>query len=234
MNRLAIFDIDGTLTDTNGVDDECYRAAVAEALGVPERDIDWSGAAHVTDAGILDFLCTVHRRSSPTPDDLARARTGFITRLTESLERFPTRFVPIPGAPDALPYLATTGWRVAFATGGWGPSARMKLSAAGIPFDEAVLACADDALTRAEIVQLARARAERVYQCQFGRVVSLGDGSWDVQTAAALQLPFVGIGGGERANRLRACGATTVLPDYANLGAFMAAIESATPPRSTA
>jgi hypothetical protein len=37
VSRLAIFDIDGTLTDTNGVDDESYRVAVAAAIGVDGR-----------------------------------------------------------------------------------------------------------------------------------------------------------------------------------------------------
>lgn len=30
MRRLAVFDIDGTLTDTNAVDDACYLRAVAD------------------------------------------------------------------------------------------------------------------------------------------------------------------------------------------------------------
>ena len=37
-----------TLTDTNGLDDECYRHAVAECLGLGPDAVDWSGAAHVT------------------------------------------------------------------------------------------------------------------------------------------------------------------------------------------
>src|SRR5439155_18578760 len=73
VNRLAIFDIDGTLTDTNGVDDDCYRIAIAEALGVAPSAIDWSGAAHVTDSEIFRWLCAVHRRTEPSADELARA-----------------------------------------------------------------------------------------------------------------------------------------------------------------
>ena len=39
-SQLAIFDIDGTLTATNAVDDECYARAVAEMLDVAPEDID--------------------------------------------------------------------------------------------------------------------------------------------------------------------------------------------------
>src|SRR5215211_1125098 len=63
VSQLAIFDIDGTLTDTTGVDDECYRLAVAEALDLSPDVIDWSGAAHVTDSEIFRWLCGVHGRA---------------------------------------------------------------------------------------------------------------------------------------------------------------------------
>jgi hypothetical protein len=37
MKQLAIFDIDGTLTDTNAVDDECYLRAVSDVLDLDGR-----------------------------------------------------------------------------------------------------------------------------------------------------------------------------------------------------
>jgi len=40
-NSLVIFDIDGTLTDTNAVDDECYCRAVADVLGLNSSEIDF-------------------------------------------------------------------------------------------------------------------------------------------------------------------------------------------------
>ena len=87
MNRLAIFDIDGTLTDTNGVDDDCYRTTIAEALGVTADAVDWSGAAHVTDSEIFRWLCDAHRRREPSADEMARARSQFVERLTQAQRR---------------------------------------------------------------------------------------------------------------------------------------------------
>ena len=37
----------------------------------------------------------------------------------------------IPGAPAVLGYLREVSWEVALATGGWAPSARLKLVASG-------------------------------------------------------------------------------------------------------
>jgi phosphoglycolate phosphatase-like HAD superfamily hydrolase len=230
MTRLVIFDIDGTLTDTYGVDDECYREAVAEALGLTADTIDWKQSPHITDSGIFHWLCTVHGHDVPTADDVGRARRMFVDRLTAALDADPTRFRAIAGAPDAVAALEGDGWGVAFATGGWGVSARLKLRVARIPVREEVLACADDAMTRADIVQCAIARAERHYGCTFERVVSVGDGPWDVKTAAALGLSFIGIGTGDAADRLRQLGASTILGDYTDAGAFADALVSATVP----
>lgn len=230
MNRLAIFDIDGTLTDTTSVDDECYRTAIADSLGVSPEAIDWSGAAHVTDSEIFRWLCAEHRRSEPSLDDMTRARWQFVERLTTQLKQAPGRFSAIAGAAAVLAELPTQGWQMAVATGGWGPSARLKLTVAELPIDDAVFACADDGRSRADIVRLARDRAEAFYQCRFDRVVSIGDGVWDVQTAIELDMPFVGIGTGERADRLRRAGAAIVLPDYSDVIAFLTAVETATVP----
>ena len=192
--------------------------------------MDWSGAAHVTDAGILHWLWSAHRVGEPTLADVARARSEFVHRLNAALKRDPSRFSSVPGAEPAVRSLVDRGWRVAVATGGWGPSARLKLAAAHFEIDDAVLACADDATSRADIVQLAQRRAEIVHGCRFDRIVSIGDGPWDVATAAALQLPFIGIGVGPRADQLRAAGAATVLADFADVDAVERALDNAQPP----
>ena len=40
--KLAIFDIDGTLTDTNSVDDGCFVKALSEAHAITEINTDWA------------------------------------------------------------------------------------------------------------------------------------------------------------------------------------------------
>ena len=47
---LAIFDIDGTLANTNPADARCYVRAVAEVLGVDLSAATWSDFTHVTPA----------------------------------------------------------------------------------------------------------------------------------------------------------------------------------------
>lgn len=230
MNRLAIFDIDGTLTDTNGVDDEAYCAAVAAALGIGADAVDWSGATHVTDSQIFRHLCALHGLSEPSTELMSRARSEFVATLAATLADEPHRFTEIRGASDMLRRLGSDGWCIAVATGGWGSSARLKLRAAALEIDEALLACADDGISRADIVQLAHRRAEEFYERRFDRVVSVGDGLWDLETAAALRLPFIGIAQGEKATRLRGAGADVVFADYLGIDGFLDALQSVGPP----
>jgi phosphoglycolate phosphatase-like HAD superfamily hydrolase len=230
MNSLAIFDIDGTLTDTTVVDDSCYRAAVAETIGLPIGAIDWTGTPHHSDRGIFDWLYERLGRALPSESDVALARRRLADRLTQARSDAPEQFAPIEGAPSVFGHLTASGWDVTIATGCWLPSAMIKLDAGSINARDVPIACSDDAPARVDIVTLARQRAEAFYGRQFDRIVSIGDGVWDVEAARSLELPFIGVGHGERASRLRRAGATTVVENYLDLPSFTRALEGARMP----
>jgi phosphoglycolate phosphatase-like HAD superfamily hydrolase len=118
---------------------------------------------------------------------------------------------------------------VALATGGWRLSAQLKLAAAGLDCRGVPLASADDGLTREEIVEQACARAGFSISAAT-RIVSVGDGVWDVRTARSLGLRFLGVGEGTHAEALYRAGAGSVLPDLADVGAVRAALDAATVP----
>lgn len=52
-----MFDIDGTLIESDDFDSECFTEAVKEVTGF-DIDTDWSRYEHVTDAGILNEFFT--------------------------------------------------------------------------------------------------------------------------------------------------------------------------------
>ena len=220
---LAIFDIDGTLTRTNAVDDECYAIASARLLGIPREAVDWTDAPHITDAGILEWLCTRHLGRASTAEDVAQMKTEFVGLLEQQLARDPGRFLPIPGAPDVFGHLRARGWRLAMATGAWSSSARLKLRAAKIPIDGIPLITSDDAPVRTELLR-------RAMTDGLDRVVSVGDGLWDVRAAREVGIPFVGVGTGDRADGLRAAGASHVLADLTDFASLARALEQSAVP----
>jgi hypothetical protein len=61
----------------------------------------------------------------------------------------------------------------------------------------------------------------------FDAYFAVGDGVWDVETAAALGIPFIGVARGEQAARLRERGAEVVLDDLSDAAGFLRAIERA-------
>ena len=228
MSRLAVFDIDGTLTDTNDVDDECFRRAVADIFALNHASVDWSDAPHITDSSLARWLCQTHCRRDASDAELARLTAHFVDLLGQELARAPARFAAIPGARGLFADLRAAGWWVALATGGWFLSAVLKLRAAGLHEPEIVLASASDALTRPEIFNLACQRAAENYRQPFARVVFVGDAPWDVRTAAQLGHGFVGVG--RRAVALREAGARIVLSDFSDRGAIHRALETADVP----
>ena len=125
-------------------------------------------------------------------------------------------FAEIAGASSMLKRLnQEPQWKVAIASGGWRDSAILKLKIAGIDADDFPNAFADDGPSREEILQWAISKAERFYrQNRFARIVSIGDGLWDVRTARNLEFPFLGIGVGDAERKLRCAGATHVIKDF--------------------
>ena len=188
-----MFDIDGTLVDSAGFDSALYVEAVESVLNV-EIDGDWNHYEHVSDSGILD---EVLRRLAPTKDHdalAARVQRHFISLVSEHLERRPETVREIAGASRLFERLcATPGVRVAIATGGWEPTARLKLAHVGIDAGRAGFASSSDAKARTDIMRLAAERSLR--GDTLARATYFGDGAWDQSASAALGYDFIAVGG---------------------------------------
>jgi len=225
--NLVVFDLDGTLTRTNQVDDQCFVEAFAGALGIYELNTNWSEYEHVTDLGCLQqaFLTTFNRPI--TTFQTSRFIDRFLDLLRKRQLQDSALFQEIAGAASMLARLRDdSGWSVAIATGCWQRSARFKIEVAGIPAQSLPAAFADDGPSRESIVRTAIERAGT----GFEKIVSIGDADWDVRTARRLGLPFIAIGGPRRAERLRQAGARHTLEDFLDQNAFLQSLKEAVIP----
>ena len=231
--KLAIFDIDGTLTNTNTVDDGCFTRALSEAHGINEINTDWASYAHTTDSGITQQIFQERFGREPEDSELDKLRSCFVNLLSDQYHSNSSGFAEIAGASVALNALRReSDWAVAIATGSWRESALLKLRAAKINFDGIPAGFAEEGLSREEILQSAVSQALAQHQLNnFAKVVSIGDGVWDVRTASRLKFAFVGIGGGERAATLGRAGAKQVIQDFTDYGRFMSFLNQAEIPR---
>ncbi len=232
--NLVIFDIDGTLTETDHVDDICFVQALADAHSITEVSTDWAGYPHTTDSAIMFHI--FQEKFNRTPDDaeLLKFKSCFVSLMQGYLGKDSSLFTEIGGASLMLWRLnQEPEWRVAIASGGWRVSATFKLKVAGIEVDDFPSAFADDGFSREEILQSAVSRAQVLYQqSHFDRIVSVGDGLWDARTARNLKFPFLGIGHGEGEIKLRRAGATHVIADFTDYRQVLRCLAEADVPKA--
>lgn len=224
--------MDGTLVDSNLADEQCFLRSFREAFGIARIDSDWNRYEHCTDSWITRAILRTRFGREATQEEVDRARATFLARLREERRERPDGFRAIPGAAVAWSALRdpASGWSVALGSGGWRATSFLKLEAAGLVVDGVPGAFADDALSRGDILAKSQERAEEAVGRRSERVVYVGDALWDVRTCAAARVPFVGIGRGDRARRLRDAGAPLVLPDLENRDRLLDALAGATVP----
>lgn len=231
--KLAIFDVDGTLTNTNSVDDECFVQAFADVKEVLGINTNWSEYPHTTDSGIALHIFQERFGRAPHADELLRLKDRFVELLNEQYQSHQELFAEIVGAALALRRLKRESeWAIGVATGCWRASALLKLKVAGIEFDGIPAAFAEDGLSREEILQSVVSQAlKNCGQNSFEKIVSIGDGVWDVRAAARLRMSFLGIGDEEGEARLRRAGATHVIEDFSDYDNFLSVLNEAEIPQ---
>lgn len=220
--HLIVFDIDGTLTDTNLVDGECYWHAVCAVLGIIGEQPDWSSFRNVTDTGIAAELCRQHLGRELSNEESEAIGSRLAAGLELALIGEDPLAHQIPGSAEVLSILSNSSdFALALATGGLRISAELKLRRAGLAAFELPLTSSTDAVAREDILRIAAARAAAKYKTDFSKFTYVGDGVWDVKTAVELGWQFIGIGSGEQAERLRQAGAAMVIPNYVPAQSFL-------------
>src|SRR5262245_52363003 len=191
--HLVMFDIDGTLVDSAGFDTELYVEAVRSVLDV-EIDSDWNRYEHVSDSGILEEVIREARLDGEPKDLARRVQERFVGLVRDYLQRAPGSVREIAGAKRLVErLLALPNVRVGIATGGWEPTALLKLEHVGIDIGKLGFASSSDASARTEIMRLAADRAMR--GASYARATYFGDGAWDRRASEVLGYDFVAVGG---------------------------------------
>ncbi|PSK91130.1 HAD family hydrolase [Taibaiella chishuiensis] len=188
--HLIVFDIDGTLTDSVTVHQAGFIAALKQ-LGVTEVSHNFHTYKHHTDLHIARCLYESALQQAFDATVISR----FDTLLADYIVAagLPAE---IKGAKRFVTYLEQeTDFGVCYATGSMHGPAVLKLRAAGIGFAPLQLAASNLYEERGAIVQAAIDNACTYYGVRsFDRIIAFGDGLWDLKTAQALGIGFVGIG----------------------------------------
>jgi len=215
---LIVFDLDGTLSRTNDVDRDCYNQALADVMELTDLNTAWETYDHVTDEGIVGQIFRERFGRSMSEEEGAAIRSRLMELFTDRQRADVQVFSAVPGAGRLLERLRAEGVAIAVATGAWRCSAEFKIQHAGLPLAGVPAAFAEDGPSRESVINAAITRAREHHEVpRFDRILSVGDGIWDVRTARNLGLPFVGVASGDGAAALHEAGARHVVPDFLDL-----------------
>ena len=229
--KLVMFDMDGTLTDSFSLDENCYVLAIQQALGLTEVVTAWETYAHASSSYCLQEIVRASRGHPATAAESRAVQQRMIGVMDEIRQRTGRATTEIPGAATCLGELQRLGYAVAIASGDWQATAHHKLTAARIPFHGLPAAFCDESHARTEIMRCALARAATHYGCEsFERIVYVGDGIWDVRACRELGWPLIGVGQDGHAARLKSLGTSEVIADFRQMQEFLAALGRAAPP----
>ncbi|MCH8865791.1 MAG: HAD family hydrolase [Proteobacteria bacterium] len=184
-----VFDIDGTLLDSNSVDDDLYRSSLRHVLGPVRFREEISDYDFVSDSGIL-WQVLADNDLMISPDPTPEIIEYFVNALQDHISEN-GGFREVPGARKFFESLRSSqDHYVAIATGGWSASAILKLRSAGFDLDGLQLSASDNEHDRTAIMRSALDREKSEYES----VTYYGDGPWDRDACISLGWNFVPVG----------------------------------------
>lgn len=221
---LVLFDIDGTLVRTGGAGRRAMAQACVDVFNRPPTSA--FPMAGRTDRWIAIELAVRHGFKN---DDrvVRQLHQRYLAHLDRELHIDGPGKGILPGVRALLDSLANRDdVSIALLTGNLEAGARAKLEHFGLWRDFASGAFGDDHSERGQLftVALARAAATSGRSFQAMTTVVVGDTPLDVEVAVSTGARAVGVATGEYdLATLQSSGAHTVLPNFADLGATLAA-----------
>ncbi len=229
VNRLVLFDIDGTLVLTGGAGARAMTQAFEQVFGQQAGASPASRLADVpmagrTDTWIVAEMARICGVESDT-ESLQRFRDIYISHLAREIHRPGPRKGVLPGVREALEALARRdGTHVALLTGNFVSGARVKLEYFDLWRYFLCGAFAEDAPDRNALFAHALARVEACGgpALQPSEVVIVGDTPLDIGVAVAAGARSVGVATGSYdIDALRNSGADVALEDLGDLAAAL-------------
>ncbi|HEX8724093.1 MAG TPA: HAD family hydrolase [Gemmatimonadaceae bacterium] len=226
--KLVLFDIDGTLLNSDGAGRRAIQRALVEAFGTAGPDQHWFDGK--TDPQIVHELMALAGVDSATVESrLDGVFARYVELLRDELAA-PGHWAAVcPGVPDLLDALERRDDVIlGLLTGNVQPGAHAKLGAVGIaPERFRVGAFGSDHAVRAELPAIARERASALVGGDFpgDAMVVIGDTPADLTCGRGVRARAVGVATGRYSvDQLSSYEPAAVFADLRETAAVVAAI----------
>lgn len=188
-NKLIVFDIDGTLTESVEIHQKGFINALTQ-LGVKNIDSNFKAYKHHTDSFIAKVIYENDKNILFSETEIGK----FEALLLNFIQNYP--IVEITGAKKTVEQIENDkDFGICYATGSLLKPAKYKLDSIGLKYNREQLIASNNIEDRESIVLKAIESAKLFYDIEkFERIISVGDGLWDLKTAQNLNLEFIGIG----------------------------------------
>ncbi len=229
MDKLVLFDIDGTILMTAGAGRRAIRRALVEAMGLADP-IDGVRFDGKTDPQIVrELLEAAEHPDADDPERVWEVCRQYVRLLEAELAGADGSVRVLEGVGELLQVLeGRADTLIGLLTGNMERGAQLKLSSAGLdPARFAIGAFGSDAVERRELPAFASRRAEQL----MGRapsgdaMVIIGDTPSDVTCGASLRARAIGVATGSYSvAELMDAGAYAAFPDLTDTVAVIDAI----------
>ena len=218
QSRLAVFDCDGTLVDSQG-NIAAAMAAAWRAHGIEPPPA--SSVRRVVGLPLLEAVADLHPHGS-REDHLSL--TDYYKEAFHSLRQQPDHREPLyPGTVEALDAMQAAGYLLAVATGKSRRGLVATLARHGLEGRFMALKTADDGPGKPHPHMLEEAMAEA--GAGPGSTVMIGDTVFDIEMARNAQVRAIGVSWGYHdPEELRAAGAAGVIEEFNELAGLAAAL----------
>lgn len=216
--RLAVFDVDGTLVDSqHNIVSAMSEAWMKLDLGMPRPE----DVRRIIGLSLVE-ACSVLLPFSPP--GMHRAVAEAYKDAFRALRLLPDTMEPLfPGVIEALDELEAQGWILGLATGKSRRGVQSVLAAHGLEGRFVTIQTADDNPGKPNPRMLLRAAAE--VGADPAEVVMIGDTAFDMMMASAARTAALGVSWGYHSlDELRGSGAQMVVDSFDNLSEVLAGL----------
>lgn len=217
--HLFLFDVDGTVTETNHIVASSLAEAINEITKGSFLPEDIFKCKELTETAVATELFHTCFGGVPSPSTLAQIEQLSTSKTIARLQAARGGVSFLPGFCEFKDWmLASSDICFGFATGSYRGSTLAKLRGLNLPSHVTIATCSEN-YSRQEIILDAISQVSKQYRISsYDTMTYFGDGEWDLKAATACGLDFIAVAQtSEKNDFFKRLGVNKTITDYKDI-----------------